>query len=321
VTTREFSIVIATYNRPMQILNALRAIAALRFPRELFEVIVVDDGGEEPLDDRVTPYRSSLNLTLLRQTNRGPGRARNSGARVASGRHLVFTDDDCLFAEDYLERMREAVAQWPTSMLGGRTLNALPSNLFSSTSQMIVDLVYRFYNPIPERATFFTTNNMVLPADQFRQIGGFDEMFFRAASEDRELCDRWRHAQLEMRFVPTAIVHHAHDLTLTSFCRQHFTYGRGAWRYHRRRAARGTGRLRHDIRLHARMLSLLRQPLAATPAARRLSVCGALGLWQVANAGGFCSEALLQMVRPSRDARDEPSDAIRNSVETTSRQG
>jgi hypothetical protein len=47
------------------------------------------------------------------------------------------------------------------------------------------------------------------------------------------------------------------------------------------------------------MLSLLQEPLAATPAARRLPVFGALGLWQVANAAGFFSEALLQTIRPT----------------------
>ena len=305
---REFSIVIPTYNRPAQIASALDAIASLRFPRERFEVIVVDDGGKETLDGHVASVRSSINLTLLRQKNRGPGTARNNGVRAASGRHLVFTDDDCVFAEDYLQQMQASVASWPTSMLGGRTINALPANLYSATSQLIVDIVYRFYNPAPERATFFTTSNMVIPTQLYRQIGGFDEMFFRAASEDRELCDRWRRAQLGMRFVPDAVVYHAHHLTLSSFCKQHFNYGRGAWTYHRRRAERGTGRLSEDVRLHARMLALLQEPLAATPAARRLPVCGALGLWQVANAAGFFSEALLRTVRPAQ-ARSDGSES------------
>ncbi len=39
-----FSIVIATHNRPRQLAECLAALASLDYPRDRFEVIVVDDG-------------------------------------------------------------------------------------------------------------------------------------------------------------------------------------------------------------------------------------------------------------------------------------
>jgi hypothetical protein len=54
---------------------------------------------------------------------------------------------------------------------------------------MLIDYLYTYYNADPYRAQFFTSNNRVLSTDRFRQIGGFDTAFPRAAGEDRELCE------------------------------------------------------------------------------------------------------------------------------------
>ncbi len=44
-----------------------------------------------------------------------------------------------------------------------------------------------------------------------------------------------------MIYAPAALVAHANELTLASFVRQHFGYGKGAWRYHRARVEGGAG--------------------------------------------------------------------------------
>ena len=95
--------------------------------------------------------------------------------------------------------------------------------------------------------------------------GGFDERFTGAA-EDRELCDRWRHRGGRLVYRPEAVVYHAHDLRLGSFVRQHHAYGRGAYTYHRVRAARGSGRMRDDLRFHAEL------PARLLASARRVPV-------------------------------------------------
>ena len=44
------SVIIPTYNRPRQLAMCLGALEGVDFPREQFEVIVVDDGGSVPVD-------------------------------------------------------------------------------------------------------------------------------------------------------------------------------------------------------------------------------------------------------------------------------
>jgi glycosyltransferase involved in cell wall biosynthesis len=86
------SIIVPTYNRPAQLKTCLESIASLDYPADRFEVIVVDDGGETPLERVVSPFRVKIDLTLLSQPNSGPAVARNSGALRAKGKLLVFTD-------------------------------------------------------------------------------------------------------------------------------------------------------------------------------------------------------------------------------------
>ena len=136
---------IPTYGRPRQLAECLRSLAELDYPRERLEVLVVDDGGPAPLDDVVAPYRSALDLSLLRQDNAGPATARNTGAAQARGDYLAFTDDDCLADPGWLRALAAVWAHSPEAMVGGVTLNGANA-LCSATSQLIVDVVYRHYN-------------------------------------------------------------------------------------------------------------------------------------------------------------------------------
>jgi GT2 family glycosyltransferase len=168
-------------------------------------------------------------------------------------------------------------------------VNELTSNPFAEASQHIQQLVYEHYNANPERARFFASNNLAVPRDAFEELGGFDSERFPGASEDRDFCDRWLASGRTLRYAPAAVVRHAHDLDLRGFVRQHVEYGRGAARYQRARAARGTGRMRDDLPFHVNR-SLWAQTLGLRPAWRAASMAGLLALWQVANAAGYALE-------------------------------
>jgi GT2 family glycosyltransferase len=155
---------------------------------------------------------------------------------------LAFTDDDCRPAPDWLSTLGVRFAGAPDHAVGGRTLNALPDNRYSAASQLLIDYLYAYYNANGGLARFFASNNVALPRDRFHAVGGFDDRWPLAGGEDRELCDRWLQGGHGMLYAPEAVVYHAHPLTLRTFCRQHFNYGRGAYYYHRARARGGGGR-------------------------------------------------------------------------------
>ncbi|TAG63239.1 MAG: glycosyltransferase [Oscillatoriales cyanobacterium] len=207
-----FSIIVPTYNRPEKLAQCLQSFVELEYPRDKFQVIVVNDSTEISVENTISPFQNGLNLTLLTQPNSGPATARNTGAFAAEGKFLVFTDDDCTVAA-----------------IGGRTVNALPDNIYSTASQQLIDYLYSYYNAIGDRAQFFTSNNFALPAEAFQKIGGFDTTFSLAAGEDREFCFRWLNLGGRAVYAPEVTVYHSHALTLRKFWRQQFNYGRGAF--------------------------------------------------------------------------------------------
>ncbi|MGG6266422.1 glycosyltransferase family 2 protein [Leptolyngbya sp. AN03gr2] len=227
-----FSIVIPTFNRPVQIFACLQSISRLDYPRDRFEVIVVNDGGVSP---NIEPFQF-LNLSVIDQDNAGPASARNTGASHAKGQFLVFTDDDCSMLPNYLSVLESHCSE--QGLIGGKTLNALPHNVFSTASQILIDYLYEYYNRDPNRASFFASNNFAMLRDRFRALGGFHTGFPLAAGEDREFCDRWLAQGYPLLYAPDAQIAHAHSLTLAKFWRQHLNYGRGAYCFHQIRAER-----------------------------------------------------------------------------------
>ena len=289
-----FSIVIPTYRRPHQLRECLRSIVALQYPKDRFEVLVVDDGGDLPLEPVVKPFADTIELSLIRQANTGPSRARNAGVERARGDLLAFTDDDCRVEPSWLLELARALTQGPECMVGGLTVNEAPG-IYSAASQLIVDVVYRHYNVDPGNARFLASNNMALPRGAFTELGGFDPGFRFA--EDRELCDRWRHACRKIIYHPPARVRHAHPLRAASFCRQHFEYGRGAEQFRRRRRERGSGSMLTEMRFHLDVANWIGYPLAQVPLRQVASVAALLGVWQTANLAGFLWE---KVHRPRR---------------------
>jgi glycosyltransferase involved in cell wall biosynthesis len=280
-----FSIIIPTYNRPERLTTCLQSIAQLDYPPDQFEVIVVDDGSETPLTSIVSAFQPQINITLIRQTNAGPASARNRGANQAAGRFLVFTDDDCCLTPNYLEVLEQHFTSAPDRLIGGQTLNALPENLFSTASQVLINYLYHYYNTNLDSAFFFASNNFAMPAEQFRSLGGFNTSFPLAAGEDREFCDRWLHHGYQMHYASTVQIYHAHKLTLQSFWKQHFNYGRGAFCFHQVRAHRSKTKIK--VEPFSFYLNLLRYPFTQTAQHQAIQLTMLLFVSQVANVAGF----------------------------------
>jgi glycosyltransferase involved in cell wall biosynthesis len=279
-----YSIIVPTHGRPGPLATCLRSIAQLESPRDPFEVIVVDDGGPGSLEEAVEPYRRRLEVRVLRQAQAGPAAARNTGAAEARGELLVFTDDDVVCEPSWLTSLARTAVSSSHAALGGRTVNALPGNRYSTASQRIVDLAYEHYSGVGG-PRFFASNNLAVPADGFHELGGFNPAF--RTSEDREFCDRWIESRRPMAYVPDAVIRHVRPLTLGAFWRQHYAYGRGAFSYHRARVRRGRGLSGIEGAFYADLLREARSALAR----RDLHWLAAIVVWQLANTAGFVSAA------------------------------
>lgn len=283
------SLIIPTFNRPTALGNCLAAVAALRRTSFDLEVIVVDDGSPNPLDDVIEPWRKMLNIRLIRQQNQGPASARNHGAKVARGTMIAFTDDDCQPTPDWLAVLVDALQPDPTQMVGGRTVNRLCANPYATAAQLLISYLYTWELTQTASPRFFASNNMAMTATHFHAIGGFDTSYPRAAGEDRAFCDQWLAAGYRLHYCPTALLGHSHDLTLRTFWRQNFHYGQGAFQVRNQRASDGNRVLTFE-RLSF-YLDLLRYPMRQREQQQSryqtLLLTALFVLSQVANASGF----------------------------------
>lgn len=283
-----FSIVIPTYNRPKQLARCLQAIDRLTYPRNGFEVIVVDDGTNTPSGSVVDAIPDRLPVRVIAQPNSGPAVARNRGAAEARGEFLAFTDDDCAPAPTWLDALAGAFLDHPDCGVGGRTVNGLPDNLYSATSQMLLDYLYEYYNGGLVGPRFLASNNLAFPRRAFLDSGGFDSRYRLPAAEDRELCDRWISQGRSLLYAAEAIVSHAHPLDLGTLCRQQFTYGRGAFSFYRMRAERGGDSMR--VEPLSFYLNMFSYPFTAVSKRQAIASSLLLVMTQAANASGYFLE-------------------------------
>ncbi|WNN91960.1 glycosyltransferase family 2 protein [Gloeocapsopsis dulcis] len=143
--------------------------------------------------------------------------------------------------------------------------------------------MYAYYNSTTQQAQFFASNNFALSAELFRTLGGFNTSFPLAAGEDREFCDRWLYHGYQMVYAPEVQIYHAHKLSLRSFWRQHFNYGRGAFCFHQARSQRNVEQIKVELSFY---FNLLTYPLSErSPQSALLSFL--LLLSQIANISGF----------------------------------
>jgi glycosyltransferase involved in cell wall biosynthesis len=281
-----FSVVVPARNRPDTLAATLEALARQDLGPDGFEVVVVDDGSDPPLSEASLRPAAPLQLRIERVAHGGPGAARNTGARLARGRFVCFTDHDCRPDPDWLSQLERAFAVHPGAALGGRTENVEP-RLGDVASAATNEAVFRFFTRDGAEPEFLPTSNLAFPADAFRELGGFHPGIPFAA-EDRELCDRWRAAGRRLVHVSEAVVRHAHGLSLAGFLRQQFHYGQGALRYQRLRVRASARPLPPDPAFYLFLLSFPLRREGPSGAALTAAVCGGRAAYVV----GWCVERI-----------------------------
>lgn len=284
-----FSIIIPTYGRARQVATCLESLARLDYSTDRYEVIVVDDGSPEPPAAAVADAARHMDVTLVRRDeNVGPGAARNSGVARATGDYVAFLGDDCEPAADWLRALGRRFEACDDCLVGGRIVNGLPSNPYSTASDHLIDYLYSHYNRDPEHARFFTPNNMAIARRRFAEVGGFEAAIGRTG-EDRELCDRWLQGGGRIVYAPDAVVRHTHPLGFGSFCQQQISYGRGTRKYRQRQRQPREGAVAPEPLSF--YLNLVRFPLQTSSGVGAWRQVALLALSQLATAAGFLLEA------------------------------
>ncbi|MFC1705802.1 glycosyltransferase [Planctomycetota bacterium] len=198
------SVVVRTHNRARLVGRAVRALADQTLPAEAYEIVVVDDGSVDETPQVLA--RLACEVPNLRPVslpdNCGVADSGNQAVKHVRSEILLFTDDDCIPARDWIERMCETLEQ--ADIVAGAI--ASPSRPYLRLCHNIS----QSHNLLPHghkrRVTFSATANMGFRCARFRSLGGFEAG--RRMAEDMELCLRARAAGHDILFDPHAAVTH-----------------------------------------------------------------------------------------------------------------
>ena len=108
------SVIIPAFNRNHTLRRALTSVIDQSF-RDL-EIIVVDDGSAQPVEQVVASFNDARIRVLVHETNRGANVARNTGIRAARGEYVAFLDSDDEWDKSKLELQVKALERAPFSV-------------------------------------------------------------------------------------------------------------------------------------------------------------------------------------------------------------
>ncbi|PZP25232.1 glycosyltransferase family 2 protein [Pseudomonas kuykendallii] len=136
-----------------------------------FEVIVVDQNGDDRLVEVIARFAGLLDIRHEQVDFRSATRARNLGARLARGIWLGFPDDDCQLLSDALGEVRRLSNDPQTQVITGQTIDETGAPNVLRWKQEPTEFTRRTMFSCLTEATLFVRREL------FLQVDGFVERF------------------------------------------------------------------------------------------------------------------------------------------------
>ena len=225
-STLKVTVAIPTYNRADFLRQTLAGLVAQQFPRDHFEIIVLDNNSTDHTRAVVAEFASAHPAPrYLLETQQGLDYARNRAIAEARGEIIVFGDDDILVQPDWLAQMAVPLLADPAQRIGavgGEVIPVFPDGLPPWVAEWHSPLAFRpDLGPLEARQSPMGAN-LAFPRFVFAQLGLFHTALDRAAGNyfsggDSEMIRRVRAAGLEVWFAPAAAVKHQMPASRTTF--------------------------------------------------------------------------------------------------------
>ena len=219
-----YSIVIPTYQRRELVTSAVKALEQLEGPN--FEAIVVVDGSTDGTAEALRALDASFPLRVVEQSNAGASRARNHGARLASGEVILFLDDDMEATEGLLAAHDAAYARGADAVVGHIPVHpdAPRTFLAEGLTRWAEERLRRLVEGGGD-LTFadILTGQLSVRREVFAALDGFDEDFTRGGSfgnEDLDFGRRLFDGGYRVVFAPDAVTLQYYAITPPAYLRQ-----------------------------------------------------------------------------------------------------
>jgi glycosyltransferase involved in cell wall biosynthesis len=229
------SIVIPTHNQKEILAKALDYLILQDYPKDQYEIIVVDDGSSDGTQEMVrSKMGSEVSWRYLYQKQRGPHFARNLGIEKAGGEIIIFVDSDIFAAPNFITEHVKFHQKFGDVLVSGPVVRTDRLNHIFSDSGIRKLRKLSFVFSLPS----FITSNLSVRRKFLIRVGGFDEEFTGFGWHDWELGLRLKKLGLKAKVNINAMVYHyKKSITLSdlpSSCKKKREQGRNAVLYYKK---------------------------------------------------------------------------------------
>ena len=180
-------------------------------------------------DDSARRIAETTGLDYVRCDRPGASRARNAGLYATTAPIVAFTDDDCIVAPDWSERLARSFSDPEIGFLTGAVAADRHARLPVS---VVVGSVPTRFEGAQDPAVYGAGANMAFRREAIEAVGGFDEglgpgTVLRAA-EDQDLFWRLARQGWVARYDPAIIVTHVQWRSEARAVTRTFSYGVGS---------------------------------------------------------------------------------------------
>ena len=225
-TPLSVSVVVPAFNSAAFIERLLASLCAQTYPRDRYEIIIVDDGSTDEtamLAER-TLARRHASGRVLRKPNGGPASARNAGVRDSTADVIAFIDADCVADPDWLEKVVGALTP-SAAGAGGPLRNVAPPGWVSDYLSACDFFRQRARNGVVD---YLLTANVAFRRDALNDVGGFAERP-GVWAEDADLSFRLKQEGYALLLAPGgAVTHFGSPGSVRALCRELYRYGFGS---------------------------------------------------------------------------------------------
>ncbi|MBI1687009.1 glycosyltransferase family 2 protein [Caulobacter hibisci] len=212
----DVSVILCTRNRVDALRDALDSLAAAiqASGNVSAEIVLVDSASTDATPDLLRSWAESQSFPVvaIRCLLPGLARARNAGLSQSRGAIIAMTDDDCVVAADYLDKIKAAFAsESGPAIIGGRI------NLGDTRDLPITikpDPEPKVFDKMRMPSGFIMGANLSFNRRVIKELGEFDVRFGAGArfvsAEDSDLLVRARIKGIRVRYAPEIVVSHFH---------------------------------------------------------------------------------------------------------------
>jgi len=192
----DISVVIPTYNRKDILKRTLEALLDQTYPKDKYEIIVVDDGSTEDIKGMIEGFP----VVYLRQSpdKKGPAAANNLGIRNAKGEYILLLNNDVIadrhLIEEHMKDHVRADGRLPQQDTASYLGIIVQGRVINTSSMEDLTKGHKGYSGGYSNISFgyFTTWNLSVKKQLLIDAGLFDEDFRHLCWEDVEFGFRLR---------------------------------------------------------------------------------------------------------------------------------